>query len=207
MKLFAYILTAFFVVSAAQAAPILQIDGDGELVGAKEILIGGELFDVSFVDGSFVDIFGDSSGLDATSASDAVTFSTALADQIFNDTNSVYDLDSGKTLGCHNSWRPWCYIYTPFADIIGLQLSVGYFRNRSGANNDDDAVGTTATNRNLSTATFFPAGDYVYADWSASLTSTPSPTGAIPEPPAFILFGLGLLGLGAVRFSRQTSPA
>lgn len=186
-----------------RATPILQFNIEGQLIGANNILIFGDLFDVRFLDGTFTDIFGDASGLDATTPQHGLAFSTALAEQVFNSNNLAYDEDSGKTLGCSNSWRAYCYIYTPWNDIVGQQLSVSYFLNLNEATynrlNQFDSVGHTATGRWVNTSSYsFTHGDYVYADWSASLTGNST---SIPEPPSILLLLAALLIINRKLFS------
>lgn len=162
-------------------AAILEVNGDGKLIGATNIDVGGTLYDVSFVEGTCISVF---SGCD--SAAD-FTFQTAelaeLASQALIDQVLLGDFDSnaGLTYGCTDN-AFLCYLTTPYA--------------LNGNEAEAKAAGNTATAKFLSNRFYFSDYDTsidgagVYAVWSGSITPVP-----VPVPATAWLFGSGLLGL------------
>ena len=74
----------FFIMMASPAVGITQtavIDA-GQLAGFDDIHIGGMSYDVRFIDGSFLSIHGDSSGLDFGSIDLFTAASNALLEAI-----------------------------------------------------------------------------------------------------------------------------
>jgi hypothetical protein len=172
----------------AGAVPVLVIDGAGQLTGALGVDVGGTLYDVTFVDGSCAALFSgcdDSSDYDFATALDAVAAAQALLDQVFVDSVlGNFDSDASLTFGCHHST---CNTLTPYGNIAGAFLA-------------GDALQT----EQLDIAYAIAAGHgdyglsphYTFARWSAQPV-------AVPEPATLLLFGVGALGLGAVRRARR----
>ena len=85
------------------SAASLVVDGNGQLLGARDVDVSGTLYEVQFRDDTFANIFGDASGLDATSQADAVSFAQALLGQVLIDSDAgQFDADPELTNGCEN---------------------------------------------------------------------------------------------------------
>jgi len=92
------ILLLTILLGNAHAAT-LQIDGNGELYGISDVEVNGLLYDVEFVDGSFMDLFFDGSDFIHlfTTQDDAYAASMALLTLI--DTIPEYDEAPSKIVG------------------------------------------------------------------------------------------------------------
>ena len=99
-----------FLCPVAANAATLVVD-NGKLVGAQGVSVNGQLLDVSFIDGSCVDVFsgGDNVNNDFffSTKAGAAAASLALMDQVFLDTGGGEQFDSSPqlTAGCSSSIR------------------------------------------------------------------------------------------------------
>ena len=82
---------------AGSANASLIVDGSGNLLGATDILVVGTLYDVTFVDGSWFDLFtgcDELADFDFTDQVTAFLAAQALLDQVFIDVGSgLFDTD------------------------------------------------------------------------------------------------------------------
>ena len=176
---FLFVLGALLVAPQADAVT-LDVVG-GELVGAFDVDVDGELYNVAFVDGSCEDVF---SGCDELSdfffdSSEAALDSQALLDQVFLDVIAGdFDTEPELTEGCTGESR--CEAWTPY-DFGGFGILASKSINRYPDFSEPDivAVGSASTDLFLTSLS-------VYAVWSP-----------VPEPSTAMLLaaGLGLLGL------------
>ena len=163
-------------------AATLNIAG-GQLTGADGVDVNGTLYNVDFIDGTCVAIFG---GCDATSdftfttSSDAVAAASALLEQVFL---GGYDEFPEATAGCTDAIV--CRVHTPYdliSDIV-LTLRADNFSPASG--NPD----LTAGDGFLSASDLSGNTNSVYARWS------PAAVNPVPVPAAVWLFSTALIGL------------
>ena len=172
----------------AQAVPVLDIQG-GQLVGARDVDVGGQLFDVTFEDGTCIDVF---DGCDSNSdflfdEADAILASNALLDQVF--LNSLFpNIDStpNLTFGCS---ADNCATFTPFAIADPFLVLVSSAFNDDADFNETDfqQLDMVERDRDLGSAN---ATDIrrVYAVWSDPNATMDPPTD-VPEPATLTLFG------------------
>lgn len=99
-------------VANLQAMPIRQVNVNGILTGAKNVDVGGKLFDVAFVDGTCIDVF---SGCDSNEDFAIRGSFGALLDQVFVDTPiGNFGSHPGLISGCGD--LEICFLLVP----IGL---------------------------------------------------------------------------------------
>lgn len=171
-------------------AASLDVRG-GILHGAFDVDVNGVFYDVTFVDGSFVDVFGDATQLIATTKLESRAFSSALLEQVFI---GEFDEEPSKTFGCSPQFEfASCHAHTPWGTyydgVVGAFLDL-----HSSASNFEDepndyiSGGGTRLNTDL---TFFETS--VYVDWQLA---------EVPLPAGIWLFGSALLGLIGLKRKR-----
>lgn len=195
----AFLLTAW--ISFAQASVILQIDANGNLTGAKDVLVNGALYDVQFLDGTCIALF---NGCDApsdftfTDHIQATYAATALLDLVFIDFSptALFDSEPQKTIGCSDT--DICYVITPFAltePTRAYELDASSANNSSPSNGNPDRVGFSGPNRasDFSLPIFHK---HTYALWIPVISA--------PEPGTIMLLSLGIAGLSLSRYRKKS---
>lgn len=184
-KLILVLVMMFGSIQSSYATLMIEhiTDINGNLMGAKNVLVGNEYYDVMFKDGSCAFLFDGCDDIDDffwKSSTDALNATYALQNLVFVD-NLAGNFDSTPTLtlGLSGNIGDSGAIFTPFQPSTnGGQPSVdsAFFTNHVLDNNDivlfsfQDSAFTDLTN--LDRATF--------AIWSDSV--------AVNEPPIFLLF-------------------
>ena len=189
-------LALVLLLSGTASAASLVVDGDGQLQGARDVLVSGVLYEVQFRDDSFANIFGDASGLDANSRADGVLFGQALLDQVLIDSGAgLFDTDPELTNGCTNFND--CRVFIPFA-VDALVSSVVVINKRPSATDEiSPNDGSTQVDNNLGDESF-----WVYADFTLQ-QATP----AVPSigPNGLLVLATLAMSASALAIYRQRS--
>ncbi len=194
----AIVSALFLAVSPVANAATLDIDGTGGLLGALGVEVEGAFYDVEFVDGSCITLFGgcneDSDFVFDQAPATALAASQALLDQVFINVPSGFDYDGDPSLinGCSDPGA--CLVLTPVTvngPSSGLIYSAGAFNSHPLSTHGDGSVDRTVSSSSI----FFGpnldlsnAADMTFARWSA-----------VPEPNTALLFGVGLFILAGGR--------
>ena len=146
MRKFVWAAVLAFMASGAQAAT-LNVDGaTGQLLGASGVEVGGILYNVVFLDGTCIDLYGgceDDFDFTFQSSEDALEASQVLLDLVFIDGPlGNFDTESELTNECGGSF---CNVYTPFKGLEGEPLwpvlaAAAYNAGLSGNNPDHAGV-------------------------------------------------------------------
>lgn len=198
-------------LGAAQAAVVYQFDANGEVTGAKNVLVNGSLYDVEFKEGScyaLFDLCTNTTQFVFSTQAQAQAASAALLSQVFV---GVHDTD--PTLLAVVPWYQTIVgAITPYAMGSGAtsgRVLVTVAQNGADEIYDevqDSQIGTTSS-------TFLGSADF-FAYWTASTTVPNDPPpgggggsggpggtggtgGTVPEPGTLALVGASLLALRA----------
>jgi len=182
----ALLISAFMTMS--HAAVIHLTDSSGNLLGAKNVLVDGALYDVTFGEGTCIRAFNDCrEEIDFVfdSQSRAVSASQALLDIVFVD-NEIGLFGSTPSLiaGCTSTTLGYCAAMTPFAFSFP-------FLDFATATIGGSATGEIGTTSALGVVFNWGTADYLtWAIWSEAIEASP-----VPEPGTVILFSLGIASL------------
>jgi hypothetical protein len=190
----ALLMTAW--VSVSHAAVIHVIDANGNLLGAKNVLVGGTLHDVAFLDGTCRALYNgcfEADNFIFNNRAAATMASQALLDTVFVDSlYQRFDYNPELTNGCESV--NLCLALTPWVtiNVFGGRNSVitSVARNNAEAVLDVEYEIRPFTNYDTVDTVI-----YTYAVWT--------PATVVPEPSTVILLSLGLAGLSFVRYRKQ----
>ncbi len=185
---------AMMGMAGTAGAVVLNVSVDGELLGATGVNVDGTLYNVTFVDGSCVDLFsGCNEFADFTFIDAAAAFfaAEALMATVFTDSGAgLFDTMPELTFGC--GFIGDCRTHIPFAPDGANQ----YLFTRTGNFADeasDKSVKQTFGPRNLDFSLVDADKDTInFADF------TPA-----PEPSTLALFATGLALLGFIGWRRR----
>ena len=187
-----YLALLLVLASSTASSALIQVDVDGQLVGASGVEVNGELFDVEFVEGSCVTLFNgcDSDLFAFRTSDDAIAAGNALLSQVFIDSLSLFDTNPSLTLGCDRDSS--CRVEIPFAltnpaFLLGAPQSIRVASVTNEAIEFSDRVFATPE-----TITAFATVDNTGA--SSTFARFTQAT-AVPEPGMFAFVAVGLLGL------------
>jgi hypothetical protein len=185
----AIIVIASVITFPALASAVMWDVVDNKLIGARDIIVNGEFYDVVFEDGTCPEIFNgcnNVSDFQFQTSSDAQAASQALLDQVFLDVGSGnFDTEPELTRGIDEIF-PVSAILIPF-DIQLPDIAIWIVNNAV----DEGMDGILSTFNEIDNDTTF-APNTTWSSWSLS-------TSQIPEPATIILLASGLMGFGFCR--------
>ena len=191
----ALLLTA--CISVSHASVIHVTDGSGNLLGARNVLVNGTLYDVDFSDGTCASLFtgcDDSGDFIFATEMDAILASNALLEQVFLDIDiGNFDSSPNLTRGISNAYlgevsTPWGFV--SYADgYVRTSMAINFTNSIYDTDRSDTEIRTV-------TGTTVRVRDKAWAVWAKAT--------AVPEPSTVILLFLGLAGLSFARYRRQS---
>ena len=194
-RLLAIIVLLASLVQPAQAASYHLLDG--ELIGAFDVEVNGQLYDVSFANGSCATLY---SGCDELSdfmfgnPVDSQAAASALLKQVFSN-GDFYDTNPALTRGCESDV---CFLMMPYL-LSDNPNFIGYANVKGGRNSPalaENLVGFSIIDPDLDISAF---PDWTFVRWTTE-------TSVIPLPASIWLFGMvlmGMLGGASTRNSRR----
>ena len=192
LRLIAFVLSMTPI--AAFAIPTLVIDTNGQLTGARDVLVNAELFNVDFREGSCITLYNDcndSSDFLFNTLDKAIAASTALLDQVLiNGVDGNFDSSPELTFGCGLTVQ--CIIAT----FYDSSSSSAYVNTASNLTGTDPSPQTWASVISISTDSTGNDRTTV-AVWSR--------TASVPEPSILALSVIGLFAIGVSRRTRKLS--
>jgi len=153
------------------AAPTLIVSSTGQLTGARDVEVGGVLYDVTFTEGTCTQVFGtcETSSFTFHTRDEALLAAQALLDQVFLDVaQGAFDSNAALTFGCDVTTL--CVPLTAYA-VPGPfnDIGIANAQNRSpGEALPDRTDGNSDRSFAFDTRT---TGFEVYAKWSQAGTS------------------------------------
>lgn len=181
---------------ALETETVWDIDDLGKLQGAFNVDVGGTLWDVVFRDGTFNSVFSEAEAatIDVRTEHEATDFAEALLASVFVDGMApalLFDSRPDFTRGCTET--SFCFVMTDFAPEYedNLRLRHAAFNNKNGVTDNTITLPFGEIDpRNI--------GYHAAASWTeANLIK-------VPAPSTISIFALGLIGLAARRFKKQS---
>jgi len=179
----AVFMSLFSLPSTSQASiagPTAVTDSNGQLLGIDGIDLLGGIWNVRFVEGSFDDLFGDTSGLDFVDMAGARAAATALYDVYNQPGFELYTQKGYATAGI--LYTTIGQVLTPYRVSVWNVSVIGFTIYPD--EESDLVTDTFDTQSYTDTGTSFYT---VYADWTN--------VSAVPVPAAVWFMGSGLLAL------------
>jgi hypothetical protein len=182
---------AIALASPAGAATLIT-NGNGKLTGATGVTVYGTSYDVEFVEGTCLSLFGGcDNASDFNFGPEAEFAAQALFDQVFIDGPAgQFDTNPGQVFGCSGE----CSILIPWLTVDGV-FTAAYAYNAT----LDAADLTGLVSQNL-----IDRYDTTSDRFAVFARFTPS-AAAVPEPSTWAMMLLGFGAMGAsLRYRRRT---
>lgn len=193
--------SAFWMITwltTAQAALILDVDADGNLLGAKDVIVDGTLYDVHFLDGTCIELFsGCDENIDFTfnTRQSAELAAIALLNSVFTNTPlGNFDDKPALTNGCSAS--SVCQVKTMFRIF-----SVGDTTYADGWTANNREAGSTRA-EDWFTGAFLPRGGTAGGAQTFAVWKSAASVSEVPTPSCMIMLMLALTGLLMSRKSK-----
>lgn len=189
---------------------VLEVDGTGleqRLLGAYNVEISGQLWDVRFVDGTVGNIYNNGADIDTPAVFLALSFAEAIGEQVLRDSSSIFKFFNffpQNVNGCGvgiNPFSSFCDIIVPYRYqsqedaylAVSLRNDVSLDISNIDLNTLIDANVDTS---NDSAVTLTEWATSFSKEFRITPPVTPTtPTGSVPEPSVLMLMLVGLLVL------------
>lgn len=197
----ALVMALLVAPSLVFAMPVLDVDANGQLLGASNVEVSGALYDVTFVDGTCTSVFNgcdDQADFVFTSSASAFAASQALLDDVFIDSAlGMFDSEPSLTLLCRDA--DLCQIATPFmisvnqgTPSVQLGVAINVSPSYPFTAGDEPRFGSGVPAFDTTTSAF-----WTYSRWS------PAANASVPEPESALLLLMGIVGLTVARHRKQ----
>ena len=169
MRQFVLSIVLVLMVSGSASAASLNVVG-GQLLDASGVAVGGNLYDVQFMDGTCIDLYDgcdEASDFTFTDFASASLAAQALLDQVFLDgASGSFDTSPHLTTGCETTTE--CYSHTPYeVAISNLQAALAFNGYATGERYGD---GAPITWNGVNTFASDEASLHNYAVWTHTRT-------------------------------------
>lgn len=179
---------ALLACASANALPTLNIDSNGQILGASGVDVNGTLYDVQFLEGTCVDLFGgcdEATDFAFSTESDALAAATALLSSVFIDSSlGNFDLEPGLTNGCSSSTFSCDTLIPHGIGPLGGSIFIGVASNLEIESSDSAAAGLG-----------FSELDTFITDIAIYGVFTPTDVTNIQEPKTLFLMALACAGM------------
>lgn len=202
MRILLVLVLAFLFVVPAQATTLtLNVDNNGILMNASNVMVAGTPYDVAFLDGTCASVLGacDVDHFITNDVAMATQFSQALLSQVFVDGPAgSFNTMPSATFGCGpNTMQDRasiCIVLTPYGIVLGgAEIRMSEVVNWWYCGIDCDEINLTGSLISYDTTPYRS----VWAKWSVSSQSV-----SVPEPSSLLLLVISLMLL-VVQFRRR----
>ena len=177
------ILIALCASHIATAAPIPITSSTGKLIRIRDVSVSGTLYDVEFLDGTSLDVYGPSRVSLFTAPGSADIAAAALMSTFQSVNFTYFDTHPESINGCDSSIL--CFILTAYYQDTNNLITY----NAPFINNKNPLFDSTPSFHTSSiTSDTTSAQSATWARWSITHAT------AVPEPHQLILLALGLFG-------------
>ena len=178
--------------AAASAAPVLHVN-NGVLEGASGVIVNGMSYEVSFIDGSCVSLYGgctDTSQFTFHTRADAVSAMSALSDQVWGSSWGAGNLGGCETTDVCATLLQYGVFQSPF------EIETLYYYNYA-----NPALADYVLFARIGPSYYTSSANFNNAVWRLSDAGT----GRLPEPASLSLAALAL-GVAGVTGRRRRRP-